>query len=177
MTHGRRARLHTGADLFRAGRSSRTPATGKWLLPHRARLSRARLGRPQREVGDIEAARSAIEAADAWFRASGGGDEAAVAQCLLAAMDAEGGVPDAAGRLELIFEKAQAANDLEVQVLALDALAGLRAEAGDISESNEMLDRADALMAAAGHRLTEGDRLDGHRARALLDAAGVAPAS
>ncbi|HEY5149340.1 MAG TPA: tetratricopeptide repeat protein [Mycobacterium sp.] len=140
-------------------------------------LSRVHLGRLQREVGDVEGARSAIESADAWFRDSGGGDEAAVAQCLLAAMDAKEGVPDAAGRLDVILEKAQAANDLEVQVLALDALACLRAEAGDIIERNEMLERADALAASSGHKLTEGDRLDGHRARALLDAADVAPAS
>jgi len=140
-------------------------------------LSRVHLGRLQREVGDLRAARSTIEAADAWFQASGGGDEAAVAQCLLAAMDAEDGVPGAAGRLVSIHEKAEAAGDLEVQVLALDALAGLRADAGDIIDGNELLERADALMAAAGHRLTEGDRLDGHRARALLDAADVAPAS
>ena len=138
------------------------------------------LGRLQREVGDLWAARSTIEAADAWFQTSGGGDEAAVAQCLLAAMDAEDGVPGAAGRLDLLVEKAEAAGDLEVQVLSLDALACLRVEAGDIIEGNELLDRADALMAAAGHRLTEGDRLDGHRARALLDAADaddVVPAS
>ena len=140
-------------------------------------LSRVHLGRLQREVGDLRAARSTIEAADAWFQASGGGDEAAVAQCLLAAMDAEDGVPGAASRLDSILEKAEAAGDLEIQVLALDALAGLRADAGDIIDGNELLERADALMAAAGHRLTEGDRLDGHRARALLDAADVAPAS
>ena len=113
-------------------------------------LSRVHLGRLQREVGDLRAARSTIEAADAWFQASGGGDEAAVAQCLLAAMDAEDGVPGAAGRLVSIHEKAEAAGDLEVQVLALDALAGLRADAGDIIDGNELLERADALMAAAG---------------------------
>ena len=106
-----------------------------------------------------------------------GGDEAAVAQCLLAAMDAQSDVPGAAGRLDSILEMAEAVGDVEVQVLALDALAGLRAQAGDSSEANELLVRADALMAAAGHRLTEGDRLDAHRARALLDAGDVAPAS
>ncbi len=95
-------------------------------------------------------------------------------------MDAQDGVPGAAGRLDSLREKAKAAGDLEVQVLALDALAGLRAKAGDIIEGNELLERADALKAAAGHRLTEGDRLDGHRARALLDVADaddVVPAS
>ena len=140
-------------------------------------LSRVHLGRLQREVGDIEAARAAIEAADDWFRASGGGDEAAVAQCLLAAMDAVDGVPGAAARLSSIFETAEAAGDVEVQVLALDALGGLRAQTGDVIEGNALLERADALMAAAGHRLTEGDRLDAHWARTLLDAADSAPTS
>ncbi len=140
-------------------------------------LSRMHLGRLQREVGDLEAARSTIAAADAWFQASGGGDEAAVAQCLLAAMDAQDAVPGAAGRLAVILEKAEAANDLEVQVLALDALAGLRAAAGDLVGGTELLDRADALMAAPGHKLTEGDRLDADRARSLLDADDIAPAS
>ena len=100
-----------------------------------------------------------------------------MAQCLLAAMDAQSDVPGAAGRLDSILEMAEAVGDVEVQVLALDALAGLQAQAGDSIEANELLVRADALMAAAGHRLTEGDRLDAHRARALLDAGDVAPAS
>jgi tetratricopeptide (TPR) repeat protein len=132
-------------------------------------LARVRLGRLLRGLGDTDSARSALVAADDWFRASGGGEEALLAECLLAAMDAEAGAPGAAGRLASLLAEARGGDDPEVQVLALDALAALRAAAGDVGEARELLERADALMPSAGHRITATDRLDADRARSLLE--------
>ena len=134
-------------------------------------LARVRLGRLLQGVGDSDSARSALTAADEWFRASGGGEEADLAECLLVAMDARDGVPDAAGRLAKVLETARGADDFEVQVLALDALAAIRAAAEDVSAAIGLLARADALMTSAGHRLADSDRLDARRARTLIEAA------
>jgi len=140
-------------------------------------LTRIRLSQLRREVGDTDAARSAIEAAAAWLRASGGGQEANLAECLLAAMDAEDGTPGAAHRLASVLATARDADDPEVQVLALDAMAALSAVAGEAAEASEFLTRSDAVMSSAGHRVTERDRLDARRARELLRADPAASAS
>jgi predicted ATPase len=134
-------------------------------------LARIRLGRLLQGLGDKDSARSALAAADDWFRASGGGEEALLAACLLAAMDAEDGTPDAAQRLADVLDSARVADDLEVQVLALDALAAVRAAAGDLDDARRLLDLADALMPSAGHRIADSDRLDAHRVRSLIETA------
>ena len=60
-------------------------ATGDVRL---AALARVHLGRVLRAIGQIAAARAALEAATAWHREAGGGEQAALGECLLAAMDA-----------------------------------------------------------------------------------------
>ena len=60
-------------------------ATGDVRL---AALARVHLGRVLRAVGQVAAARTALEAATAWHRNAGGGEQAALGECLLAAMDA-----------------------------------------------------------------------------------------
>jgi predicted ATPase/DNA-binding SARP family transcriptional activator len=144
--------------------------TGAVGLMRPVALARVRLGRLLRGLGDTESARSALAAADEWFRATGGGEEALLAECLLAAMDAEAGAPGSAERLASVLERAGGADDIEVQVLALDALAALRAAAGDVEEARGLLERADGLMPSAGHRLADGDRPDADRARSLVEA-------
>jgi hypothetical protein len=78
-----------------------------------------------------------------------------------------------AERLAILLEKARVADDPEVQVMALDALAALRAAADDVGEARELLERADALMPSAGHRIAATDRLDADRARSLLEPAAT----
>jgi tetratricopeptide (TPR) repeat protein len=134
-------------------------------------LARVRLAQSLRAQGDHDAARTAAHAADHWFRASGGGDGAALAACIAATMDAEDGASQVADRLAAGLENACGLDDVEVQVLTLDALAALRAIEGAIGDALDLLDRADALMPAAGHRLVDRDRLDAIRARSRLASA------
>ena len=53
-------------------------------------LARVHLGRVLRALGRTDAARAALEAAAAWHRAAGGGEQAALGECLLAALDGDG---------------------------------------------------------------------------------------
>jgi hypothetical protein len=58
-------------------------------------------------------------------------------------------------------------------VLALDALAALRAAGGGLGDARGLLERADRLMPSAGHRLADSDRLDADRARSFIEAAAT----
>lgn len=137
-------------------------------------VARVRVGQLLRRAGDRDASRSCFELADAWFRASGGGGaEADLAQCMLAAMDAEDGLRAAEQRLMLLLDTAADKGDIEVEVLVRDALAAVRAESGDSEEAISLLQRSDTLMASSGARLLEADRLDAHRARFLLSPGGA----
>ena len=68
-------------------------------------LGRVHLGRVLRAHGDRDAALLAVRAADHWFESSGGGDGAALASCLHAAMDAEDGDDSAEPRLRAVLER------------------------------------------------------------------------
>ena len=100
-------------------------ATGDVRL---AALARVHLGRVLRAVGQVERARAALEAASEWHRDSGGGEQAALGECLLAAMDAADGVPGAADRLAATLDEARRRDDAAVEVFALDALARIAAQ-------------------------------------------------
>ena len=89
-----------------------------------AALARVHLGRVLRALGRDAAARAALEAAAAWHRAAGGGEQAALGECLLAALDAD------APRLTALLDDARRDDDAPVEVFALDALARLAADAG-----------------------------------------------
>lgn len=125
-------------------------------------LAQVRLGRVQRDVGDIEASRASLAAACAWFRASGHGEEALLAECLLACLDGD------RDQLEASLGAADAASDAEVAVLARDGLAAAAARNGDRAGAMRWLGEADALMPAAAHRLAPSDRIDARGAQALL---------
>jgi hypothetical protein len=111
-------------------------------------------------VGDRPGARAAAEKAAAWHRAAAGGEQAELGECLLAALDAEDEVPDAAQRLAEILMNAQLRGDAPVEVLALDALARIAAESDDQSRARSLRDSADERMPAASHFITELDRVD-----------------
>ena len=55
--------------------------------PRLAALARVHLGRVLRALGQDTRARAALDAATAWHRAAGGGEQAALGECLLAALD------------------------------------------------------------------------------------------
>jgi predicted ATPase/DNA-binding SARP family transcriptional activator len=118
-------------------------ATGDVRL---AMLARVHLGRVLRALGRTAPARAALETASAWHREAGGGEQAALGECLLAALDARDGDPSAHARLEGLLAAARRDGDAPVEVFALDALA--RSE------------EADRRMPAAAHFITERDRAD-----------------
>ncbi len=158
-------------------------ATGDVRL---AALTRVHLGRVLRASGHVERARTAVEAATRWHRAAGGGEQAALGECLLAAMDAADGVPSAQERLVAILDDARIGSDAHdaqdahdahaartasaahVEVFALDALARIAAQSGDIEMARHLCESADRRMEAASHFITDLDRSDAHVVRALL---------
>ena len=132
-------------------------ATGDVRL---AALVRVHLGRVLRALGENARARAALEAADAWHRSAGGGEQAALGECLLAAMDVDDPTADAEQRLTVILEDARRDDLTHVEVFALDALARVASNAGDIARARELRDAADRCMDAASHFITEFDRVD-----------------
>jgi predicted ATPase len=131
-----------------------------------AALARVHLGRVLRTLGQLPAARAALEEAARWHRREGGGEQAALGACLLAALDAADLVPGAGPRLSALLQSARRDGDAPAAVFALDALARLARDAGDASTSQDLLDEADTLMRAAAHFITDRDRVDANTARA-----------
>jgi hypothetical protein len=136
---------------------AKAEATGDVRL---AALARVHLGRVLRALGRDAEAHAALEQAAAWHRGAGGGEQAALGDCLLAALDARDGVAGAAERLEAILAAARRAGDDHVAVFALDALARAAAGAGDPGAARELAEEADRRMAAAAHFIAERDRAD-----------------
>jgi tetratricopeptide (TPR) repeat protein len=139
-------------------------ATGDLRL---AALARVHLGRVLRALGERTRARAVLESAAAWHRDAGGGEQAALGECLLAALDVEDEVPDARGRLLAILEDARRDGDAHVEVFALDALARIAAGAGDVVSAQDLCAAADRRMEVASHFITERDRTDAHSVRQL----------
>jgi predicted ATPase/DNA-binding SARP family transcriptional activator len=123
-------------------------------------LARVHLGRVLRALGRSAPARTALDAATEWHRAGGGGEQAALGECLLAALDAEARVAGTEERLVAILDVARRDDDAPVEVFALDALARIAAEAGDVATAAELSDDADRRMGSASHFITELDRTD-----------------
>jgi len=134
-------------------------------------LARIHLGRALRAVGQPRPARAALEAAATWHRDAGGGEQAALGECLLAAMDAADGIPGAEERLARTLGYARDRGDAPVEVFALDALAHLAAVAGDLTAAQNLCGAADRRMAAASHFITDLDRTDAHAVRRIVEAA------
>ena len=70
-----------------------------------------------------------------------------------------------AGELDPVLADARDAGDLEVEVLALDALARDAAHRGDHAQAGTLLAQADDLMARVRHVMDEADRVDAAVAR------------
>jgi hypothetical protein len=137
-------------------------------------LARVHLGRVQRALGRATPARTALEAATAWHRATGGGEQAALGECLLAALDLEDRVPGAELQLGAILDEARRSDDGPVEVFALDALARLAADGGDVATARELCEAADRRMESASHFITDLDRTDARAARELTQAGSTA---
>jgi predicted ATPase len=131
-------------------------------------LARIHLGRVQRAVGQVEAARTAFEAATAWHRNAGGGEQAALGECLLAAMDAADQVPGVENRLQAILDEARRDDNAPVEVFALDALARIAAAVGDTGTARDLCEKADGRLEAAAHFITDLDRTDAHWVRRIV---------
>ncbi len=127
-------------------------------------MARVRLGRVLRAVGQPAEARTELELAHRWYARAGGGDGAALAECLLAVIDLTEGVRGAEPRLDGVIDRARAASDLEVEVLGLDGLAAGSALQGRDAQARQALDRADGLLRHARHLIGDGDRIDRDRA-------------
>ena len=160
MRSARRATTQAGAATLRLA-IDKAQATGDVRL---AALARVNLGRVLRALGEITAARAALEAATAWHREAGGGEQAALGECLLAAMDAADQVPGAEERLVAILDEARSADDAPVEVFALDALARIAATAGDAGTARALGEEADRRLEAAAHVITDLDRTDATQA-------------
>ncbi len=132
--------------------------------PRMAALARVHLGRVRRALGDLTGARAALEAAAAWHVEAGGGEQALLGECLLAALDASDGVAGAGDRLTALLDESRATGaHPHVEVFALDALAQLAEASGDGDRRQELSDEADRRMEAAAHFISERDRTDAHR--------------
>jgi predicted ATPase/DNA-binding SARP family transcriptional activator len=174
------AEAHHLANLGRAQEQSGERAAGVATLERSietahstgdlrtAALAAARLARVLRVAGDRQAARERAGWARGWYAAAGGGEGLVLAEYVLAVADADDGEPQAGDRLSTVLAAARDAPDPEVELLTLDALARLSAERGATSDAAAVLDAADACLPAAGHLVSDGDRVDAGIARALL---------
>ncbi len=130
-------------------------------------LARVHLGRVLRAIGQVARARAALEAASAWHRNAGGGEQAALGECLLAAMDAADQISGAEQRLAAILDPARHEGNAPVEVFALDALARIAAQAGALGTARDLCVAADQRMPAASHFITERDRTDARVVRQI----------
>jgi hypothetical protein len=84
--------------------------------------TRVALGEIVWAAGDRSGARDLLLAATRWYAASGAGEGAALAACLLATVRLEDGEPDAEGELRSILSAAREAGDRDVAARARAAL-------------------------------------------------------
>lgn len=110
---------HAGAATLQRA-IDKAEATGDVRLAARARVH---LGRILRALGRLSAAPIALEVATVWHRTAQGGEQAALGQCLLAAIDAADRDPGAEERLLAILDNARRDDHAQVEAFALDALA------------------------------------------------------
>ena len=97
-----------------------------------------------------------------WYESAGGGEGALLNSCLLHA------ATDDVAPLEEVLEQSRVEQNNEVGVLALDALARLAAQRGEVDEAQQLLGEADALAPTVVHILDDSDRLDRAIALTLL---------
>jgi predicted ATPase len=133
----------SGAATLELG-IAKAEATGDVRL---AALGRVHLGRVLRALGQTDGARAALQAAEAFHRDAGGGEQEVLGDTLLAALDRD------RGRLEELLLTARREGNAPAEVLALDALAR-------VSGDEALYTDADRRMEVASHFITERDRVD-----------------
>ena len=134
-------------------------ATGDLRMAALARV--ASRARSPRRSDSSQRARTVLESAAAWHRAAGGGEQALLGECLLAAMDAADEVPGAHERLAAILDASRTKGEAHVEVFALDALARDRRPTRATATRHDALsEAADRRMEAASHFITDLDRTD-----------------
>ena len=129
-------RLRTLAPTNLALAIDKAEATGDVRM---AALARVHLGRVLRALDQTGRARVELEAAAAWHRSAGGGEQAALGECLLAAMDAADRVAEPKSGLPRSSTRRDSTDHAHVEVFALDALARIAAAAGDVGTSARTL--------------------------------------
>jgi hypothetical protein len=82
-------------------------------------------------------------------------------------MDAVDRVPGAEDHLVTILDDARRNDDAHVEVFALDALARIAADAGNIATARDLCETADRRMEATCHFITDLDRTDAHSVRQI----------
>jgi predicted ATPase len=132
-----------GAAALQVG-IAKAQATGDVRL---AALGRVHLGRILRALGRTAEAREALVAAAEFHRDAGGGEQAALGETLLAALDRD------RERLTALLDQARRDANAPVEVFALDALARITGDEG-------LYAAADERMATASHFIAERDRVD-----------------
>jgi len=136
-------------------------SVGDGRLAATARLNLARL---LRGTGDRDAAVALLEDNERWYRSAGGGDFALLSHCVLSSERSD------VRALEKDLDEARAVGNIEVQIFALDALARVAAESGDLPTAHTRLADADELAPQVAHSVDETDRVDAATARLLTDA-------
>jgi len=126
-----------------------------------AATARTQLARIRYAAGDVETARTLLTESAAWYRSAGGGDGSLLTRALLAGLTDESLLP-------ALLEDARRESDPETEVVVLDALARIAAERGDRATADAHLQAAERALSAIRHLVDEADRVDAHRARALL---------
>jgi hypothetical protein len=122
-----------------------------------AALARIHLGRILRALGEDAAAREVLEHTVAWHRRAGGGEQALLGECLLAALDGD------ESRLVELADRARTVGDAPAAVIALDAMARVARERGEDAAAAGLTAEADANMRQASHFISDRDRVDRER--------------
>jgi predicted ATPase/DNA-binding SARP family transcriptional activator len=161
-----RAQLQTGdytAGINTLGLAiNKAEATGDHRM---ATLARVHLGRALRSVGETARARVELESAAEWHRQAGGGEQAALGEVLLAALDLADNRNGARERLIETLATAQINGIAHVEVFALDALARAAHRDGDPRKAAERVEQADQRMSEASHFISDRDRVDSNEIR------------
>jgi predicted ATPase/predicted negative regulator of RcsB-dependent stress response len=164
--------LNLGRALYQAGDHSASLATLQQAVDIGQRcgdartvaFARTRMAQVLRTTGEAAAALEEVSGAVGWFATAGRGDGAGLADYLVAALHGSTGAPSARVELSHVLDRARAEEDPIVQVLALDSLAALAVQDGDVDGGLAVLATADQL-ADRTPTLWRGDRLDGERLR------------
>ena len=123
-----------------------------------AATARIHLARVLDSGGRRDEAVQLLRVNEAWYRHAGGGDGALLTRVLLASMT------DDPEELTVVLDLASSVPDVEVEVLALDALARIAVRRGDRETAADLLRRADRLVPDAP-QIVATDRVDARAVR------------